>query len=313
MYPNVDLNGFTLVSVEPPPQHQPVILGYRADHIPEVWFGIGFRDPSGVKDVPDTYYLGPRGRDPHYDALAAGDVIMWRAFDKPFCFEGDNPERGRSTYLQWRYILGDEREDADFAADEENAEFWDAIPDTSAELPWRTFNSEIAYRGFFNQSIWPSAVDRVGLIVATGHPIGFGITGASMSSHYGRPILVLDPKAIPDSLWKDGATFPERTVRGFHASRFAIGEFNGWPDMEDSRDYAPLLVCHSGTTLDSPQHWTPAWERGRGGHGIRRWVSFRDLWLSLPEAVRNEHRYAWQSMKRGYERTPAEREEACIA
>lgn len=297
---NVNLNGFTLASKEAPPAHQPVILGYRVNHLPEVWFGIGYRDPSHVRDMPDRYWLGPRGCDPHYDGLSADDVILWRAFDKPFSFEDDT--RHGSTYLQWRWILGDPEEDAAFAADETNAAYWDAEPAASIELPWQPANGQSRSAG------WPwgaaqGTQDCRGYIVATGHPLGFGVNGGNYLPHdtYGRTILILDPTVIPDTLWRDGAVPPERTVRGYHVSRFSVGEFNGWP-QSNHRDYAPLLSMHNGSTSDGRLHWSPASGRGHDGHGLLRWISFRDLWYSLPEAVRNDHRYEWRGMRRGYER-----------
>lgn len=291
-YPSVNLNGFTLVSTEAPPPHQPVILGYRSAYVPEVWFGIGYRDPSHARDIPDRYWLGPRGLNPHFDGLSADDVIIWRSFEKPFCFEPDKP--GESTYLQWGNILGDLDEDAAFEADEANAAYWDAQPEASIELPWKAWNGN-GFRGIGGQ---------YGYVVATGHPVGFGINGGSMpSQHHGQPLLILDPSAIPESLWRDGSISPQRTVRGYHASRFALGEFDGWWSQQSGAcDYAPLICMNSGATLDSSLHWSPAWHRGRGGHGIRRWVSFRDLWHSLPRSVRIDHRYEWHGMRRGYER-----------
>lgn len=300
-YDNVNLNGFTLASTEPPPPHKTVILGYRVDHLPEVWYGIGFRDSSGAHD---QYWLGPRGLDPHYDALSAADVIIWRDFEKPFSFRDD--ESGRQTYIQWSDILGDVQEDAEFDADEANAAFWEVTPEPRVDLPWKSITGSSA-RSYVMLGVGDSHDYHPGYLVATGHPVGFGFNGTSPRDH-GCPILMLDPKLIPDSFWRDGSTFPERTVRGYHASRFALGEFEnggfeiGGVMQQKTLDYAPLLVCHSGTTLDSPQHWIPAWDRGRGGHGIRRWVSFIDLWHSLPAAVRSEHRCKWRGMRRGYER-----------
>lgn len=299
-YPNVNLNGFTLVSREAPPAHQPVILGYRVDYLPEIWFGIGYRDPIHVRGVPDCYWLGPRGRDPHYDGLSAEDVILWRAFDKPFCFEDD--ARQGSAYLQWRWILGDADEDAAFAADEANATHWEAQPAASIELPWQPVNGQSRSAGWPNWGAAHGAEGHRGYIIATGHPLGFGVNGAYLPHDaYGPPILILDPKAIPDTLWRDGSVPPDRTVRGYHASRCSIGEFNGWP-QSDRRDYAPLLSMHNGPTSDGRSHWSPASGRGRDGHGLRRWISFHDLWHSLPAAARDEHRYEWHGMRRGYER-----------
>jgi hypothetical protein len=103
LYGSVNLNGWTLISEEKPLSDHSVLLGYRAPHIPEVWFGVGYRDG-------DRYWLGPRGLDPHYCPLDAADVIIWLDYQKPFCF--DDGSTGTSEYLQWRYILGEEIKNA---------------------------------------------------------------------------------------------------------------------------------------------------------------------------------------------------------
>lgn len=104
IYASVNLNGFTLVSHELPPENKSVILGYRVPHLPEVWFGIGYRRAEKFNDV---YWLGATGLAPNYHRLNADQVVIWRAFDKPFCFDEGRPDT--SQYLQYRYILGESK------------------------------------------------------------------------------------------------------------------------------------------------------------------------------------------------------------
>ena len=99
-YDSVNLNGWTLASERKPPEHKPVLLGYRVPHLPEVWFGVGYRRDGG-------YWLGPRGLSPHYARLNADQVVIWSDFESPFSFSDDYPDE-RSDYLQYRYILGEE-------------------------------------------------------------------------------------------------------------------------------------------------------------------------------------------------------------
>lgn len=94
----LDLCGFTMATT-PPRDHQSVILGYRVPHIPEVWYGVGFRD-----SFSKCYWLGARGTDPHYDRLAEDQVILWREFNEPAMVSGAG---WRSTYIQWRDLIGE--------------------------------------------------------------------------------------------------------------------------------------------------------------------------------------------------------------
>lgn len=99
-YDSVNLNGWTLASEQEPPQHKTVLLGYRVPHLPEVWFGVGYRRDS-------MYWLGARGLNPNYDRLSADQVVIWKNFDKPFSFSDRYPGE-QIDYLQYQYILGDE-------------------------------------------------------------------------------------------------------------------------------------------------------------------------------------------------------------
>lgn len=104
LYGSVNLNGWILVSDEKPARNRAVLIGYRVPHLPEIWYGVGYRD-AGQQDS-DRYWLGPRALDPHYCQIGADQVVIWRAFEQPVCFDEDKP--GTSDYLQWRYILGEE-------------------------------------------------------------------------------------------------------------------------------------------------------------------------------------------------------------
>lgn len=105
IYASVNLNGFTLASHAKPPAHKSVILGYRVPHLPEVWFGMGYRDPvrHGAQ-CWDRYWLGATGLEPNYHALNDDQVVMWREVEMPFQFDEG---RGTSSYLQYRYVVGE--------------------------------------------------------------------------------------------------------------------------------------------------------------------------------------------------------------
>lgn len=120
IYASVNLNGFVLASEERPAAHAEVILGYRVPHIPEVWFGIGYRDG-------DRYWLGPRGLDPHYAQLNADQVVIWKAIDWPFQF--DEGRADTSTYLQYRYIVGEGPWDTEEHAKDE----WERLRNASVQ------------------------------------------------------------------------------------------------------------------------------------------------------------------------------------
>ena len=102
IYASVNLNGFTLASHKLPPENKTVVLGYRVPHLPEVWFGIGYRRMERNGDV---YWLGATGLEPNYHRLNADQIVIWREVDLPFGFdEGRGDTNG---YLQYRYILGE--------------------------------------------------------------------------------------------------------------------------------------------------------------------------------------------------------------
>lgn len=107
VYNAVNLNGWTLASEETPASHRSVLLGYRVPHLPEVWFGVGFRDGS------QCYWLGSRGLDPHYQELHVDQVVIWRAVEWPFEF--NDQHRAHNDYLQYRYVLGEEKPAIDLA------------------------------------------------------------------------------------------------------------------------------------------------------------------------------------------------------
>lgn len=98
IYASVNLNGFTLASHAKPAENADVILGYRVPHLPEVWFGVGYRRGA-------MYWLGARGLDPNYEALNEDQVVIWRPLELPFCF--DDGRSGTNGYLQYRYVVGD--------------------------------------------------------------------------------------------------------------------------------------------------------------------------------------------------------------
>lgn len=106
IYASVNLNGFTLTNHALPPENLRVVLGYRVPHLPEVWFGIGYRRSARCgSEHREEYWLGARGLDPNYDHLNADQVVMWKAIEMPFCFDEGRPDT--SNYLQYRYVVGD--------------------------------------------------------------------------------------------------------------------------------------------------------------------------------------------------------------
>ena len=120
IYASVNLNGFTLTGHEKPPENATVILGYRVPHLPEVWFGLGYRRSDKIGDERrDTYWLGATGLEPNYHRLKADQVLMWKAVDLPFCF--DDGRGGTSGYLQYRYVVGDASWESEEASKRERA------------------------------------------------------------------------------------------------------------------------------------------------------------------------------------------------
>lgn len=106
IYASVDLNGWTQAADGQPTSHKSVLLGYRVAHLPEVWFGVGFRDGN-------HYWLGSRGMDPNYQPLKADQVVLWREVEWPFMFDAGRP--GTSDYLQYQDILGEQSPAVDAA------------------------------------------------------------------------------------------------------------------------------------------------------------------------------------------------------
>lgn len=100
IFPYTDLNGWRLVSEEPPPFFNavPCLLGYVTDRHPlsAIMYGMGHRD------CEYCYWLGPRGIDPHYTRLENWQVLIWHPVELPYTYD-DN--RKGNTYVQIRNIL----------------------------------------------------------------------------------------------------------------------------------------------------------------------------------------------------------------
>lgn len=103
LYLIVDLNGWTLVSEEPPPDRRAVLLGYRALDLPEIWYGVGYRDA-----FTGCYWLGPRGETPHYQRIETGAAIVWRSFEKVLGRQAGRPDQ-TTDYVQWPDLVGEEK------------------------------------------------------------------------------------------------------------------------------------------------------------------------------------------------------------
>lgn len=102
VFPMVALRGFHEAAKEAPPAHGDLLLGYRVEHLPELWFGVGYRDYE-----PHTFWLGPRGCDPHYTRLNASQVVLWAPFEEPGCFDPARPEYVHPGVF-WSDVLGDD-------------------------------------------------------------------------------------------------------------------------------------------------------------------------------------------------------------